>query len=107
VQPVGPFKPRDPDLPWRVAILDQAISALALQSVAPGAFAALSLGSSLTEVAGALLGLLGLAVIVYVAIPVLKTLGACWSARIQARLMPSNQRCSSRRRRPKRKPRHQ
>jgi len=74
------------------------MSAPALESVAPGAFAALSLGSSLPEVAGALLSLLGLAIIVYVAIPVLKTLGTCWSARIQARLMPSNQLRGSRRR---------
>jgi hypothetical protein len=105
VQPVNPFQPRPPGLLGHIAVRDRAMSAPALESVAPGAFAALSLYSSLGEVAGALLGLLGLAIIVYVAIPVLKTLGTCWSARIQARLMPSNQQHSShsRCRKPKRR----
>jgi hypothetical protein len=101
VEPVSPSQPRTPDLLWRVAIRDPAISAPALESVATSAFAALSLGSSLTEVAGALLGLFGLAIIVYVAIPVLKTLGTCWSALIHARLVPSNQQRGNRRRRRK------
>jgi len=60
-----------------------------MELVAPGAFAWYTLGSSPAKIAYAVLGLLGLAVVVYVAVPVLKTLGVCWSAKIEARLMPS------------------
>ena len=60
--------------------------------VASGVCAWDTLGSSPTKIAHVLLGLLGLAVVVYVAVPVLKTLGRCWSARIEARLMPSRHR---------------
>jgi hypothetical protein len=62
-----------------------------MEALAPGAFAAYSLGSSPGEIAVALLSMLGLAVLTYVLIPVLKALGACLSARIEARLMPPNQ----------------
>jgi hypothetical protein len=62
-----------------------------MELVAPGACAWYTLGSSPAKIASILLGLLGLAVVVYVAVPVLKTLGVCWSAKIEARLMPSNQ----------------
>jgi hypothetical protein len=59
--------------------------------VAPSAFALCTLGSSPAKIVTSLLGLLGLAVVVYVAVPVLKTLGMCWSARIEVRLTPSKQ----------------
>jgi hypothetical protein len=59
--------------------------------VAPGACAWYILGSSPGDTVHVLLGFLGLAVVVYVAIPVLKTLGVCWSARIEARFMPLQQ----------------
>ena len=70
--------------------------------IAPGACAWYILGSSPAEIAYIFLGLFGLAVVVYVAVPVLKTLGVCWSARIEARLMPSKQ-SRGRRRRPRRR----
>jgi hypothetical protein len=66
-------------------------SARVPELVAPGAVAGYTLGSSPAKIAYALLGLLGLAVVVYVAVPVLKALGTCWSARIEARLMPPKQ----------------
>jgi hypothetical protein len=66
--------------------------------IAPGACAWYILGSSPAEIACVLLGVLGLAVVVYVAVPVLKTLGVCWSARVEARLMPSKQPRGRRRR---------
>lgn len=62
-----------------------------VEPIAPGACAWYALGSSPTKILCALLSVLGLAVVVYVAVPVLKTLGTCWSARIEARLMPSKQ----------------
>jgi hypothetical protein len=62
-----------------------------MELIAPGACAWYTLGSSPAKIAYVLLGLLGLAVVVYVAVPVLKTLGICWSAKIEARLMPSKQ----------------
>ena len=60
-----------------------------MDSVAPGAFAWFTLCSSPAKTAFVLLGLLGLAVVVHVAVPVLKALGVCWAAKLQARLMPS------------------
>jgi hypothetical protein len=66
-------------------------SARVPELAAPGAFAGYTLGSSPARIAYALLGLLGLTVVVYVAVPVLKILGRCWSARIEARLMPPKQ----------------
>jgi hypothetical protein len=69
-----------------------------MELIAPGACAWFTLGSSPGEIACVLLGVLGLAVVVYVAVPVLKTLGMCWSARIEARLMPSKQPRGRRRR---------
>ena len=62
-----------------------------MRATIPGAFAAYSLGSSPGEIARVLVGLFGLAVLAYVVIPVLKTLGTCLSARIEAVLMPSGQ----------------
>jgi hypothetical protein len=59
--------------------------------IAPGACAWYTLGSSPAKIAYVLFGLLGLAVVMYVAVPVLKILGMCWSAKIEARLMPSKQ----------------
>jgi hypothetical protein len=70
--------------------------ARAAELIAPGVCAWYTLGSSPGEIACVLLGVLGLAVVVYVAVPVLKTLGVCWSARIEGRLMPSKQPCRRR-----------
>jgi hypothetical protein len=67
----------------------QAEAVQALESLAPGAFALFSLGASPARIAGALVSLLGLGAIVHVAIPVMKTFGMCWSARVEARLRPS------------------
>jgi hypothetical protein len=70
-------------------VLPAAKVAHVMESVAPGAFAWCTLCSSPAKIASVLLGLLGLAVVVHVAVPVLKALGVCWSVKIQARLMPS------------------
>jgi hypothetical protein len=64
----------------------------AINLVAAGAFAWHALGISPAKIAYVLLGLLGLAAVAYVAVPVLKALGVCWSAKIKARLMPKQQR---------------
>jgi hypothetical protein len=88
------------DLPERVLFHDgtSGRNARIRGLVAPGACAGYSLGSSPAEIASVLLGVLGLAVVAYVAVPVLKTLGRCWSARIEARFMPSRRRpCRCRR----------
>jgi hypothetical protein len=82
-----------PDLPSRRSWLTgrgiRPEVARTLESVAPGAFASFSLASSPTKIVCALLGLLGLAAVTYVAIPVFKTLGICWSVKIEVRLMRS------------------
>jgi hypothetical protein len=52
----------------------------------PDAFAWYTLDSPPTELADGVLGLLGLAVVAYVAVSVLKTLGRCWSAKIKGPL---------------------
>src|SRR5215211_3689779 len=70
-------------------VLPGAKVARVVESLAPGAFALFILCSSPTKIASVLLGLLGLAVVVYLVVPVLKALGVCWSVKIQARLMPS------------------
>jgi hypothetical protein len=77
-----PMDPSGPPANARVA--------RAMEALVPGAFVYV-LGSSPAKMAYALLGLLGLAVLVYVVIPVLKALGASLSTRIEARLMPPNQ----------------
>jgi hypothetical protein len=71
--------------------------------IVPGACAWYTLGSSPIKVLSVLLGLLGLAVIAYIAVPILKTLGVCFSARIQARLMPSRHQSGRRRTRKRRR----
>ena len=63
-----------------------------MELIAPGACFWSTLGHSPAEIAYTLLGLLGLAVIAYVAVPVLKTLGKSWSAKIEARLLPRQRR---------------
>jgi hypothetical protein len=77
-------------------VLPGAKVARVVESLAPGAFAWFSLCSSPTKIASVLLGLLGLAVVVYLVVPLLKALGVCWSVKIQARLMPSRRQRSRR-----------
>jgi hypothetical protein len=79
--------------------------ACVMESVAPGAFAWFTLCSSPAKIASVLLGLLGFAVVAYLAVPVLKALGVCWSVRIQARFMPSGRQRSRRDRDGTREPR--
>jgi hypothetical protein len=57
-----------------------------IELATPGACAWYALGSSPARMVCVLLGLVGLAVVVYVVVPVLKAIGVCWSAMIEARL---------------------
>jgi hypothetical protein len=49
---------------------------------------AMLLGGSAVQYIGALLRLLGLAVLVYVVVPLLKTVAECGCAQVRVRLMP-------------------